>query len=258
MKKLFALLMIVSMLLTCACSEETVPTVETFDPNTIAPTSETEETTEPTSEEPTEDTTQDIAPTPIDCAVQYSSVTTHRDSVGNVWVDAIVEIKNNSQKAICLMPDTLAIYADGELVCTMEGVECYPRVIEPGQVGYYFDQKQQYVDENATLTAEINPSLENAYNVAQYIVEDSQLTDAAFGISVQGMFPLKDDLDAPIRVAAILFDAEQKPLAVLFEDIDGGANDFVLESDKLPETLSRDSIASHIVYVYEYAPYNAQ
>ena len=251
MKKLLALIMAISMLMITACSEEAAPTVETFDQNTTESTEAT--TAESTEPDILEIPTDDFEPVDVGCEVQYSSVKTHRDSVGNVWIDAIAEVKNTGSEAICLTPATMVIYANDVAICTLEDVECFPKVIEPGQVGYYFEQSQQYVDEDAALTMELDPSMERANGIAQYMIEDSQLVPTAFGVGVQGAYPMHDDLTGMIRVAAILFDHDQKPMAVLFTDLEGEDNHFVLESDKLPEDWSMESISSYIVYVYRYA-----
>ena len=251
MKKLIAFILAMSMLMITACSEEAAPTVETFDKNTTESTEAS--TAEPTESDILEIPSDDFEQVDAGCEVRYSSVTTHRDSVGNVWIDAIAEVKNTGEEAICLTPASMVIYADGEAICTLEDVECFPKVIEPGQVGYYFEQSQQYIDENAALTMELDPSMERANGIAQYIIEDSQLIQTPFGVGVQGAYPMRDELTGVIRVAAILFDYDQKPMAVLFTDLEGDGNDFVLESDKLPEDWSVASISSYIVYVYRYA-----
>lgn len=253
MKKLLCIFLLCCLMFVTACSEETQPIVVTYDQSTTQKTS----ATEPTMEEPTEsESTEAHTASPTVVApkyeVCYSSVWVQRDSVGNAWLNVIAEVKNVSDEPLSLTQGTILVFANEEHVLTLEDAVCYPRVLEPGQIGYYFEQSQAYVQEDAQLRVEIESNVERANDLALYVDESSQIYDSAYGVEVRGTFPADIEAEGILCVAVILYDTEQKPFAVLYDYIDSETNEFTLSSDKLPEGLRKEDISSHIVYVYPY------
>lgn len=252
MKKLIFVLLLCMVLLS-ACAQDSATDVVTYAPKT----EQTEDTTEPTSESESEAEPSETASTGFSkmqsYEVTYSSVTTQRDSVGNSWINVLLTVQNTGSNPICLTDSSISIYADEELALTIDGAVCYPRVLEPGQVGYYFEQQPGFLEEGKKLSAQIDTNMENANQLPQFTVEDSQIYDAAFGIEIYGAFPTDFEAEGLLCVAAVLFDTEQKPFAVLCDYIEADANEFTLSSDKLPEGLSAQDVSSHVVYVYPYA-----
>ena len=248
MKKLLCLFVLFCVILSVGCAVESAPTVETFEQDTTQPTTEpTTEATEPTTL-PTENNEE--PPKMASYVVEYTSVKMQRDSVGNSWLNVIVTVKNTGEEAIRLTDGTIAAFADDEQVLLIENATCYPNILRPGEIGYYFEQDPTYVEDGRELRVEFGANMERASaDNAQFIVEDSQVYDAAFGVEVRGAF---SESVQGIVCAAVLFDMEQKPFAVLYEYFDEMTNEFTLSSDKLPEGLSKEDVASHIVYVYRY------
>lgn len=248
---LLAICLIVSTL--CACGKEAAPTVVTYEKDTTEATTQAPQTTAPETTEPASVTEPTGEAHTAFYEMTYSSARIQRDSVGNLWLNVMISLVNQSQETISLPYSTISIYADGEEVLQLEDVICYPQILEPGETGYYFEQCQVDLDENLELTAETSPNVERANDMKKYAVEDIQLRDSAFGVEVYGMYRTDEAVSGLMCAAVVLFDLEGKPFAVLSDYFDASAKEFILSSDKLPEGLRTTDISSYIAYVYPYA-----
>lgn len=248
MKKLLCILLLFCVLLSVGCAKESLPAVETFDQSTTRTTEEpTLESTEPTAM-PTH--TDEEPPKLSSYGVEYTSVKMQRDSVGNAWLNVIVTVKNTGEEAIRLTDGCIVVFAEEQQVLTIEDATCYPSVLQPGESGYYFEQVLKYVDENCEFRVDFGANMEKASSEITQFVVDSQVYDAAFGVEVRGTL---SESAQGVVCAAVLFNTEQKPFAVLYEYFDEPTDEFTLSSDKLPEGLTKEDVSSHIVYVYPYA-----
>lgn len=255
MKKYIVFLLTICLLATTlfACGKEAEPTVVTFEKDT------TEATTQPPQTSPTETTEPTTIPEPtgevhtVYYEMTHSSARIERDSVGNLWLNVMISFMNKSEETISLPYSTIYIYANGEEVMQLEDVMCYPQILEPGETGYYFEQRQVDLDESLELTAETSPNVERANGMIKYAVEDIQLRDSAFGVEVYGMYQTEEAVSGLMCAAVVLFDLEGKPFAVLSDYFDASEKEFILSSDKLPEGLRVSDISSYIAYVYPYA-----
>ncbi len=251
MKKLLACCLLSCLLITffSACREQEPAEVITYDTNTTAPTSEPAETQEPTSE-PQEDT--QTAPTTLKhFEMAYASAQTQRDAVGNIWLNVIVAYQNVGNETIRLDYGDIRVYSDGEEGIVLEDVPCYPNVLEPGQMGYYFEQRQVDMDENKRLYVEMLPDSTTSEPLTHYTVEDVQIRDSAYGIEIEGMYEATA-ASGLVCVAVVLYNLESDPFFVLFDYISAGNNSFVLSADKLPEGLKSTDISSYVAYAYGY------
>lgn len=242
-------------LIFAGCSDAQKPAVVTPATSSQESTTDTPTTAEPTSEAPTteppsEQETESQGQTAYEQV--YAAATTHRDGVGNIWLNVIVAYENTGSEPLYLDYSTIAVYSGGEEVIRLDSVVAYPQVIEPGQIGYYFEEKQVDFAENDTLTLQMEPRINATTAREHFPIDDVQLRDAAFGVEVHGMFEVPAQVSGLVCVSAILFDLEGNPITVLYDYVDASATDFVLSSDKLPEDVSIEDISSCIAFAYLY------
>lgn len=247
MKKLLAYFLVFLMITLCACGKESTADVVTYDTSTTESVATTEDT-EPT-EESTQEPTQPIVREHYEMV--YSAAKTQRDAVGNIWLNVIAAFENISEETIYMEYSDIAVYAEGEETIVLEQVPCFPQVLAPGQVGYYFEQRQVDIDEDKPLLLEMMPNIHRSEPVELFAVEDMQIRDSAYGVEIQGMFDAKN-AGGLVCVAVVLFNLDGDPFFVLFDYVSAAENGFVLSGDKLPEGLKNSDISSYIAYAYTY------
>jgi len=235
-----------------ACDAQTDVDVITYEPETTQHMQPSEESmTQPTILPEIPEETQPQEPIEY-IELVYSSAKTRRDNVGNIWMDVLVGFRNVSQEEICLSYSNIDVFADGEHLMTLTDAVCYPVSIEPGETGYYFEQVQADLNENAELTVQMQPNIERANHIVRYPVEDVQVRDSAFGVEIYGMYQSEEDPEGLLVAAVVLYDLDNEPIAVLSDIFSASTKEFILSSDKLPEGLSSQDISSYIAYVYPY------
>ena len=237
-------------ILLAACSAETTEPVTTYEVLTTAET-----TTPPTIELPSETTaapeTTQAPSEPAEPFKQvYSSVTTQRDAVGNIWLNTFAAVKNTGNEAITFPKATLTVFDGEEEIKVIEDVVCYPNVIEPGECGYFFEQGPMDIAEGSDLRVEVAANLERAVGLTKQTVRDIQVYDLAYGIEIYGAYEPQVE-SGLVCIAAIVFDLNRDPIAILSDYIDASEIQFVLSSDKLPEGI-RSSDVEVQVYAYPY------
>lgn len=230
------------------CSEETKEPIVTYEVTTTEATTQGPTVSE--SEEPTLTETQTPEEPKMPYELVYASAETSRDTVGNVWLNVVAAVKNTSDEPICLKNTSLIVSAANEELASIEDAVCYPNVIEPGAYGYYCERTRMELDVNEALSIEVQPNVERAVDVTNQQIEDYQLYDLAYGIEVHGSYEpqVKEGI---VCIAAILFDLNGDPVAILSDYIDASQTQFVLSSDKLPEGL-HSSLVTAKIFAYPY------
>jgi len=224
------------------CSEEKPEPVVTYEVSTTEATTQgpsLSETEEPDSEQRAPEEPK----MPYELVHAYAE--TSRDAVGNVWLNVVAAVKNTSDEPICLRQSTLLVSTASTELVSIEDAVCYPNVIEPGDCGYYCERCRVELDVNETLRVEVQPNVERAIGMSNQTVEDYRLYDLAYGIEVHGTYEpqVKEGI---VCVAAILFDLNGDPVAILSDYIDASQTQFVLSSDKLPEGLHSSLVTAKI------------
>lgn len=249
MKKLLACVLAVGMLAVglFGCEKDPDVTVITYDTNITTATTEATETEEVTAA-PTE---SEVVTTLKHFEMMYCQAETQRDAVGNIWLNVLVAYQNVSEETIRMSYGDIRVYSDGEEGLVLQQVPCYPHVLEPGQTGYYFEQRQVDIDEDKPLFVEMLPDSAVSAPIEQFAIEDVQIRDSAFGIEVSGMYQAPNHSDL-VCVVVVLFNENSDPFYVLFDYLPSNENSFVLSGDKLPEGLTTADITSYIAYAYAY------
>lgn len=262
MKKHLVLLLIFAVLLSglAACSEEKGETVVTSSTSFVD--NETDETDvsgdpnesvgESTSEALPTDEPSFSTETQEDYLLTYSSVSTHRDSQGNAWLNVMVGYTNTSDTPLMLDYCVITINDDGEDILTLTDVPSYPSVIAPGETGYYFQQEYVDFEVGERVGLSFTPSIRTCDEREYFPVSQVQCLDAAFGIEVSGTVDVPSDTSGLMEICAILFDTDGQPVAVLFDYVDAAETSFILSSDKLPEGMTAESFSDCAVYACLY------
>lgn len=253
---LFALLVIIALV----TDDGSKPAESGVTNATIAP----EPTEAPGEAKPTAEPTVEPTPTPIaDAAYEITNVyvKTWKNSIGTVWAQVIAEITNTGGKNLYLSSCSIDLEgSDGVLVKAMTMVSVYPQVIAPGEKAYYYDETTLDVTEPIELSAIVRPNVYEA-SVDQILlsVSDTQIAgDNDWGLKVKGRVEnVTNDEFSSVYVAAVLRDADGKPLGVLFTIISenikpGDKIGFEASEFSLPDTVKIEDVISCDVYAYPF------
>ena len=141
MKRIFAVLLALSLLLLAACSKGVSPTEPSpTEPATQAPTEPaTEAPTEPSQTEPATEPSQPEEKGPFTVTYAHAQADTHGS--GEVWVQLLAEVTNTGSEPLTLgAADWTVCTPDGTELAVRKGVSAYPQTIEPGEKGWYYDE----------------------------------------------------------------------------------------------------------------------
>ena len=134
MKRLFPLILVlvfIAVMFGCSAPKPSDVTKPTQKPS--------EATSEPAVEEPTaepavEEPTDEPAPAGTAYEVTYTNAIVYKNSIGSVWVHAIVQLENTGTDPLYLSSSTIDLEdADEHLVKTLDLVSAYPEVLLPGE-----------------------------------------------------------------------------------------------------------------------------
>ncbi|MDR0653549.1 MAG: DUF4339 domain-containing protein [Synergistaceae bacterium] len=196
---------------------------------TPTPRQMTAQTQAPTLE-PTQTPTSDIDKKDAVYKITYSNAKLYRDSIGSVWVRAIVEITNEGTSDLYLESGTLDLENEsGSFVATLRYVSAYPKVISPGQKAYYYeDTTVEGISANTALTIVAHPKIYKAKigNVRFPVTDLKFVGTTNGGVKVSGRVENTRNKDERLlHVAVVLYDTSEKPIAVLFTFADVAAGD---------------------------------
>lgn len=141
MKRIFAVLLALSLLLLAACSKGVSPTEPSqTEPATQAPTEPaTDAPTEPSQTEPATEPSQPEEKGPFTVTYAHAQADTH--GTGEVWVQLLAEVTNTGSEPLTLgAADWTVCTPDGTELAVRKGVSAYPQTIEPGEKGWYYDE----------------------------------------------------------------------------------------------------------------------
>ena len=134
MKRIFAVLLALSLLLLAACSKGVSPTEPSqTEPATQAPTEPaTDAPTEPSQTEPATEPSQPEEKGPFTVTYAHAQADTH--GTGEVWVQLLAEVTNTGSEPLTLgAADWTVCTPDGTELAVRKGVSAYPQTIEPGE-----------------------------------------------------------------------------------------------------------------------------
>lgn len=263
MKRIFAISLLCCLLLT-ACSRadgDAVPTTEP--PVTEAPTASpppTDASAESSTDAPTDKPTDSDEPLEEPYALCEIATTAncYRDSQGAIWAQSIIAVTNVSNAPLFLNNSSSAVLQDanGTEVTVIKNISAYPQVIEPGEIGYYYEETQLDLGETTDLTLLPDIQVHEATEDELLLSAPLTVTNGALSESVYGGLRLTGHVEGCnglTCISAVLFDENDTPLGLLFNltSIDG-ESDFELNSFMLPEELTAGQVASYRVFAYAY------
>lgn len=190
--------------------------------------------------------------------ITYSNIVLHENSIGSVWADVIVEVTNTGTTDLYLSSGSIDLEDEnGTLVDVLNYVSVYPQVISPGEKAYYFENTIiDDVSEIDVLNVVLHPDIEEAtIEKSSFPVIDVTFRDDEYsGIEATGRVENTSDEDeSMLYVVIVLFDANDKPMAVLrtIEDVNAGVKQgFTATALSISDDITASSVARYEVYAY--------
>jgi len=213
---------------------------------------------------PAESTTETPSPTPpaeaeLAYEITYSNAYAWVNSIGTIWVQIIVEVKNTGTVPLYLSTGALDLEdSSGALVRSISMVSAYPDVIDPGEKGWYYEETTLDIDEVIDLVVLPRPDIRRArIDNIRFNVTDVSLSDAQFGgIRMMGRVEnTHDEEHSMTYVVAILYDGNDIPIARLFTIImepfaPGDRIGFEGSSMSLPRDMTTNDVARFEAFAY--------
>lgn len=261
MKKVFALVLFICLLIClCGCNIAAMPpvyevnggaasaTLPSFERET-RPTGRTHHRDSDTSDETVDESILSIA---------YSNTFSYRDENGIIRAIGIVQVTNNSDTALSLLPCTMTFTDEnGETVYSSDSVDAYPPVIAPSESAYYYEQFEPDLPDSSALSlapviSEPVPAESVRYEVGEIAINDSPYGGLVLNSTVKNT---TDQDGEVVCIAAVLFAQDGTPLAVVYTVLmdplpAGQSTDFYIEDFLLPATITADSVASVQTFAY--------
>lgn len=262
MKKVLTMLLALCMLLSlAACSappteDELQSTAQSTEANNE---SKAEEPTEAPTNAPTEAPTTEPEEPSDPYEITFSSVKTHKNSIGTIWAQAIVEIENTGSSDLFLESGSCDFEdMEGNLVASKD-MSVYPQIIAPGEKAYYYEETiLDALTEPADLKIIPRPEImESTTEHITYSVTDISITDNTYGgVKVIGRVENTTEAEeSMIYVAITLFNEAAEPIGLVFtiltDDLAPGEKvGFEATSISLPDEVTADSVASYTAVAY--------
>jgi len=262
MKKVFAIVLALALVVSCtACGAESASGSETEKSEESAATV-VEESSKASSAEASTETSVAAEENGDPYEVTYSHAVTWTDSIGSVWVQVIVEIKNTSEDNLYLDSGSYDLEdAAGTLIASQTLVSEFPNVLAPGEIGYMYEETTLDAAVDGELTVIPRVSAKKAtVDLLRYDVADAALsTDTYGGLKMLGRVTnssSKDSEDSDmIYVVAFLYDSSNVCIGQMFTILTdplaaGDTIGFEINAFSLPETVTEDVVASTTVLAY--------
>jgi len=247
------------------CSKEKDPAVD----STADDTSDTQQittkeniTTEAQSKEPGAVQTRpvnDPTASPL-YEISYTNVRLYEMGSGSVWMQAIAEISNAGEATLSLDNAAFNLQnATGETVASKSNVLAYPRMIAPGEKGYFYVETS-LPDVAADTALTLDPQVEISKTGAvkqNFTVTDTKISANNLGdLTVTGTMENKTEKSFDsVYTVTILFNDKNVPIGVIPSSapysLTAGATAKLQDSAfALPDDITKDSVDSFAVYAY--------
>ena len=257
MKRIFAVLLALSLLLLAACSKGVSPTEPSqTEPATQAPTEPaTDAPTEPSQTEPATEPSQPTEEEgPFTVTYAHAQADTHGS--GEVWVQLLAEVTNTGSEPLTLgAADWTVCTPDGTELAVRKGVSAYPQTIEPGEKGWYYDE----FTVDTAQTGELAVQYDGDALAASIRAAEQSGVRYAGGVELTGR--IRNDTaeqGSLVCVAAVLLDESEKPLGVVYTVLGspleaGTETTFGMSSEMLPPEVKSADIAQVETFAYPLA-----
>lgn len=196
-------------------------------------------------------------------SISYSKAVAEKNSIGSTYTFSIVEITNTGTCDLYLSSGKFDFEdKSGNLLASRSMISVSPQIISPGEKAYYYESAIiDGIEAGEDLTIVPTVDIEKARtSKKEYPIVDVKFTDAEWkgGRFVGRIENNSSDEINFIRIDAILFDKDGKPLGVastyLSDKIAPKSKsgfDFTTHSD-IPFSVNFSDIASYKIIAYEY------
>ncbi len=248
------------------CSKEKDPAADstandTSDTQQIT-TTEADITTEAQSKEPGAVQTRpvnDPTASPL-YEISYTNVRLYEMGSDSVWMQAIAEISNTGESTLSLDNAAFNLQnAAGETVASKSNILAYPRMIAPGEKGYFYvETSLPDVAADATLTLDPQVEISKTGAVKQnFTVTDTKISTNNLGdLTVTGTMENKTEKSFDsVYTVTVLLDDQNAPIGVISSSapysLTAGATAKLQDSAfALPDDITKDTVDSFVVYAY--------
>ena len=247
------------------CSKEKDPAADstandTSDTQQIT-TTEEDITTEAPSKEPGATQTRPVSdPTASPLYdISYTNVRLY-ETGDSVWMQAIAEISNTGEATLSLDNAAFNLQnAAGETVASKSNVLAYPRMIAPGEKGYFYVETSLpdvAADTGLTLDPQVEISKTGAVK-QNFTVTDTKISANNLGdLTVTGTMENKTEQSFDtVYTVTVLFDDQNAPIGVIpsstpYSLIAGATAKLQDSAFALPDDITKDTVDSFAVYAY--------
>lgn len=195
--------------------------------------------------------------------ISYTNVRLYEISGGNVWMQAIAEISNTGVTNLNLDNASFHLQnAAGETLASKSSVSAYPRLIAPGEKGYFYvEAPLQNVPADTALT--LDPQVEVSQTGAikhSFPVTDTKLSANSLGdLTVTGTIENNTEISfEPVYTVTVLFDEKNAPIGIIPSgstySLTAGTKTALQDSAfALPDDITKDAVGSFAVSAYTIA-----
>jgi len=192
--------------------------------------------------------------------ISYTNVRLYEMGSSSVWMQAIAEISNTGEATLSLDNAAFNLQnATGETVASKSNVLAYPRMIAPGEKGYFYVETS-LPDVAADTALTLDPQVEISKTGAvkqNFTVTDTKISANNLGdLTVTGTMENKTEKSFDsVYTVTILFNDKNVPIGVIPSSapysLTAGATAKLQDSAfALPDDITKDSVDSFAVYAY--------
>jgi len=220
--------------------------------------SATSVTTESGTQNESSSNTQKPAESENPYEVGDGKVAVYKNSIGSVWVQISVPVKNTGEANLYLSSGTMDLEdKDGHLVESRSMVSVYPQVLKPGETAWYYEET--ILDEEPSGDLKVIPHVDvekASVDCIRYEVSDLSLADDTYGgVKLTGRVENTTDEDESMPyVIAFLYDANDEFIGQAFTIMDnlkaGEKMGFSMSTTSSNDALKAENVDRYEIYAY--------
>jgi hypothetical protein len=193
--------------------------------------------------------------------ITYNNHRLYTNSIGTVWLQAIVEVTNTGTVDLYMSSGKFDIEDEnGKLIDTEEMVSVYPQIISPGEKAYY---NAETTLDNITddTIIKIVPKIDAEKSKTKKInlaVSEVEISDDKYrGINILGRIEnTTDEEQTMLYVVIVCYDVTDNPIAVISTITDalepGEKTSFKATALSIPDDITAASVASYTALAFPY------
>ena len=190
--------------------------------------------------------------------ITYQQGMAYQDQGGMVFLQGIVEIRNTGSENLSFSGTMDFEDAEGNLLAAEKAVGAYPDILLPGEKGYLYCQKNYDGEMPAQVNLLARPKIKAAVDPSVRLIPSQvRVRNKTYGgVIVLGRVEnITDETQTMVHIAAILYDANKLPIAVIDEFLpeeiaEGEYIGFEAQSFFLPQDITAESASDILVYAY--------